>query len=451
MRKTKRVYANYAFFDRTGIQTFLEKQALKGWMLCRKKASVWHFRRMEQKKLHYSVTYFPNGSESDTEPSEELKELMDFCEHTGWKQAVNGGAMQIFYHDAENPTPIETDALVELNTIHKAVKKEYLLPRIIWLLVYFLTLTLPIARMIMLPLVTLAQYKWLVYAIYAVSGILLYGFEIVQYNVWHKKARMAAEMDGSFVETRSYPLISIGLWVMCVAFLTLYGFEMQGGRIIGILLISLIVPLGLSMISNSISDDSEEDETPAKQYTSLISLMGKILLLGSILACGIALLCVFPISLDESKAVDTYTYNDKEYMIYADEIPLTIEDLMETDYTSYSYEEMNNHGTFLLEYYQASQQPRQDDPEQPQLRYRIVTVKADFLYDYCKNNMLDYLGDGEWIDSEPWGAEQVYYAHKTDSVTPNRYLLCYPNRIVELRMDWIPTPEQMTIIADAFD
>lgn len=134
MRKTKRVYANYAFFDRTGIQTFLEKQAMKGWMLCGKKASVWHFRRMEQKKLHYSVTYFPNGSESDTEPSEELKELMDFCEHTGWKQAVNGGAMQIFYHDAENPTPIETDALVELNTIHKAVIKEYVRPRLLLLL-----------------------------------------------------------------------------------------------------------------------------------------------------------------------------------------------------------------------------------------------------------------------------------------------------------------------------
>ena len=69
---------------------------------------------------------------------------------------------------------------------------------------------------------------------------------------------------------------------------------------------------------------------------------------------------------------------------------------------------------------------------------------------FCKNDMLDNMGDGQWVDSAPWGAEQAYYVCRTDSATPIRYLLCYPNRIVELRMDWTPTPEQMAIIAAAF-
>ena len=86
----------------------------------------------------------------------------------------------------------------------------------------------------------------------------------------------------------------------------------------------------------------------------------------------------------------------------------------------------------------------------PRNSRKCATVKADFLYDFCKNDMLDNMGDGQWVDSAPWGAEQAYYACRTDSATPIRYLLWYPNRIVELRMDWTPTPEQMAIIAAAF-
>lgn len=451
MRKTKRVYANYAFFDRTGIQTFLEKQALNGWMLCRKKGSVWHFRRMEPQKLHYSVTYFPGGAETDAEPSEELRELLDFCEHTGWKQAVNGGAMQIFYHDAENPTPIETDALVELNTIHKAVKKEYLKPRLhtlFTILIYLLAHLLPILT---IPYENLARYDKILLPIVWLVGATWYGFEIGLYYVWRRKALKAAETDGSFVETHSRPFISGMLCVACYGMVILTVFSMMGRFAPFIIILIAITALAATWSNKSLSKEPKEDETPLRAILSLVATVLCIMVVPMAILAAVCGIVILQEEQKEARAVDTYEYQGDRYEIYADEIPLTIEDLMETDYTSYSYEEMNNHGTFLLEYYQARQQPRQDDPEQPQLRYRIVTVKADFLYDYCKNDMLDYLGDGEWIDSEPWGAEQVYYAHKTDSVTPNRYLLCYPNRLVEIRMDWIPTPEQMTIIAAALD
>lgn len=451
MRKTKRVYADYAFFDRTGIQTFLEKQALKGWMLCGKKGSVWHFRRMEPKKLHYSVTYFPNGSESDTEPSEELKELMDFCEHSGWKQAVNGGAMQIFYHDAENPTPIETDALVELQTIHKAVKKEYLKPRLHTLFLVLSYLAIHLLPLLTIPYENLARYDKILLPIVWVIGAIWYGFEIGLYFIWRRKALEAAETDGSFVETHSSPFVSNILSVACFGTLILAIIIMMGRLAPFTIIVVGIGTMGVFWARKLLYMEPKEDETPLKNSISLVlTILGVMVLPMALLAVGLGIV-LFQNEQNEARAVDTYEYQGDRYEIYADEIPLTIEDLMETDYTSYSYEEMDHDGTFLVEYYQARQQPRQDDPEQPQLRYRVVTVKADFLYDYCKNDMLDNLGDGEWIDSEPWGAEQVYYAHKTDSATPNRYLLCYPNHLVEIRLDWIPTPEQMKQIGSAFE
>ena len=217
----------------------------------------------------------------------------------------------------------------------------------------------------------------------------------------------------------------------------------------------IIIVLGVGIIGiiwarKSLSKKPKEDETPLKANLSMVATVLCIMVLPMALLAVMFGVMVFQKEQNAARAVDTYEYQGNRHEIYADEIPLTIEDLMDTDYTAYSYEEMDHDGTFLVEYYQARQQPRQDAPEQPEMRYRVVTVKADFLYDFCKNDMLDNMGDGQWVDSAPWGAEQAYYACRTDSATPIRYLLCYPNRIVELRMDWTPTPEQMAIIAAAF-
>ena len=214
--------------------------------------------------------------------------------------------------------------------------------------------------------------------------------------------------------------------------------------------LALVWILGIFWARKSLSKKPKEDETPLKATLSLVATVLCIMVLPMALLAVMFGVILFQKEQNAARAVDTYEYQGNRHEIYADEIPLTIEDLMDTDYTAYSYEEMDHAGTFLVEYYQARQQPRQDAPEQPEMRYRVVTVKADFLYDFCKNDMLDNMDDGQWVDSAPWGAEQAYYACRTDSATPIRYLLCYPNSIVELRMDWTPTPEQMAIIAAAF-
>ena len=53
MKNVKRIFPAFSFYDRTGIQEFLEKKAEEGWMLEKLGGFNWKFRRMEPKKLHF--------------------------------------------------------------------------------------------------------------------------------------------------------------------------------------------------------------------------------------------------------------------------------------------------------------------------------------------------------------------------------------------------------------
>ena len=126
MRGYKYMMAQFTFYDRTGIKRILEDQAQKGWLLDKITNYAWRFRRVEPQKVHYAVTYFPKASAYDPGPSEQQRELYDFCAHSGWVLAGTTAQMQVFYNMAENPVPIETDPWMELENIHRSAKKNYL-------------------------------------------------------------------------------------------------------------------------------------------------------------------------------------------------------------------------------------------------------------------------------------------------------------------------------------
>ena len=123
MKDTKRRLMTFTFYDRTGIEKDLEKQAAKGWLLEKCAATGWIYRRIEPAKIHFAVVYFPAISMFDPEPSEKQKRFQDFCEHTGWELIASNIQMQIFCNRRENPIPIETEPVIEVENIHKSVKK----------------------------------------------------------------------------------------------------------------------------------------------------------------------------------------------------------------------------------------------------------------------------------------------------------------------------------------
>lgn len=53
----------------------------------------------------------------------------------------------------------------------------------------------------------------------------------------------------------------------------------------------------------------------------------------------------------------------------------------------------------------------------------------------------------EEIDPTPWGAEEAYQLHWSDSIL-DTYLVCWETRILEIKFYWQPTGEQIQIAAE---
>lgn len=126
MKNTKRRFEMFSFFDVERIEKHLEKMAEKGWLINKIDNFGWVYKKIEPQKLKFNVCYYPNASEFDPEPSDKQKDFYEFCEYTGWKIACQSAQMQIFYNENLQAIPIETDAQIAVETIHKAAKKNFL-------------------------------------------------------------------------------------------------------------------------------------------------------------------------------------------------------------------------------------------------------------------------------------------------------------------------------------
>jgi hypothetical protein len=144
----------------------------------------------------------------------------------------------------------------------------------------------------------------------------------------------------------------------------------------------------------------------------------------------------------------SYEYNNHTFYAYQDTLPFTVADLTHTDYTEYS-RRCNTKKSFLLSYLEASERPRYDALSEPELNYRILQIKAPFLYEYCLETLLadfahnygtPYPEIPDWeqalsIPFAPWGANKAYRLSLGDE-PQNRFLLCYDDAIVEIDFDW---------------
>lgn len=125
MRDTKRRMEFFSFYDHTGISAHLERMAERGWLLEKIGTLTWHYRRIEPKKLAFSVCYFAKASMYDPRPSAEQNMFYDLCAHTGWTLAAASAQMQVFYNERENPVPIDTDPALEVDSFSSESSVKY--------------------------------------------------------------------------------------------------------------------------------------------------------------------------------------------------------------------------------------------------------------------------------------------------------------------------------------
>ena len=123
MKDRKRQLENLAFYDKAAIEDRAACMAEKGWLVEQPGPYFWKYRRIEPKRLAVNVVYFPKASEFDPSPTEGQIQLEELCKRDGWILAARWGQMQIFYNEQKDPVPIETDPVIQVETVRAAMKK----------------------------------------------------------------------------------------------------------------------------------------------------------------------------------------------------------------------------------------------------------------------------------------------------------------------------------------
>ena len=456
MKQTKRRFLTFTFYDRTGIEEYLERQAAQGWMLEKTGSFGWMFRRIQPAKLHFAVTYFPAASAFDPAPSEKQLRFQEFCLHTGWELIASNAQLQIFCNRAENPIPIETDPVIELENIHGSVKKSFLPTYFLNLLLGLMQIGLFFGRLENDPIGELSSTSSLLMLTLFALLLITTATELILYYRWRSRAKKAAE-DGNFLETRSTvkpQLAGLGLMVLALgAMLASY----QDSQLVLFVFLILAGILGITAAVLGLSKLMKKRGISAPGNAAVTVVLTTLL---TLLLCGglvFGVLSQMPFS-GGTGDYEVYDADGWPCRIYHDPIPLTIQDLMDTDYPHYSCQEIRSSNSILLSRYEARQEPMMDALTEPELSYRIVTVKVPALYGWCEEVMLlDFshnygfpASDPDWeehrpIDPAPWGAERGWQL-VLGGEAQERYLLCYPDRIVELDLSWTPTPEQMAAV-----
>ena len=278
------------------------------------------------------------------------------------------------------------------------------------------------------------------------------------------KGKKAAER-GEFIETPSHlfrQMVLLGVvltgfayWLITIVFLSNSLMRTAG-------LVMLLYMTALIVLVNGIKGLLKRKKAPRSVNRTVTLLLCFVLPFAMMGLTTFGILRASQNGFFERNA-DTYEYNGVTFTVHMDELPLTVEDLLDISYDGY-IKERRSEESLLLGQFVMRQHPRFDAvnyTEMPDLEYTITEIKLPFLYEFCKNSLLnerkdektvegqvDFYDHYEPIDPTPWEAKEAYQLYWSYGDFIDRYLLCYEKRIVDIIFFWEPTSEQMAIVAD---
>lgn len=458
MKNTKFRLEPFSFYNHTEIVSHLEKMAAKGWMIQKITAFGWEYQRIEPKQIHFAVSYYPKASEFDPEPSESQKTFHDFCAHTGWKLACTSAQLQIFYNEQENPTPIETEPILELESIDKSVMKSFFPVHCLFLVIAAIQGGLSLLALTGNPIAFLSNPAQLFTALCWALLALVCIVEMICYIRWYHRAKEAAE-QGEFLKTPStskfqkiviFVVIVGGLYWMLTS--VIHGDNLRRWLVLLMCLYMLVLIAAVNGMKaflkrRKVSRNMNRVITILTSFVLAFALMG-LIFWGT--ANGI-------FSNQPAQAGAINKQGNTDWVLQQGKLPLSISDLQEVNDDLYSTDCYGDK-SFLLGRFVMRQMPNLDAEnftELPNLEYTIVEVKVPALYNTCKKRLMHEVEAGSSGLSFPrtskdisaWGANEVYGLENPESSRfTHTYLLCYDHTLVEIKLNWEPTPKQMQMV-----
>ncbi len=445
--KDKKFVANfYQANDAAAMERRLEKLAARGWLLEKATNWGWHLRRGEPKAVKYAVTYFPAASVFDGSVTAGQETYADYCQAAGWEFVSAYGPIQYFRSTRPDPVPIETDEGEKLRTIHRTMLKTLVFSHGLLLVVWLVNLATRISNFSLTPLSTLASNRDLLFLALLVSFVIYLSAMLVDYFIWYARSRRAVERGGACLQPHTRLRFWAGVILMALAVLSLLttvseisspGSAMIWAYAFGGMVLYIALCQGTLALLK-------------RRNLSRGQVRGLFAVIIAVLAIAYTAV-IFPIAnrlydsglMEEREPTQVYTDSrGREWNIYRDDLPLTLEDLgytvTERDHCSY---ERKENRSLLADHTVYSQQAVSRVNNLPDLSYQVAVIRWDWLRELALDRLLGGYRRYEQADDPRWGASEVY--QRLYSSGAGSYLLLYGDRIVIFDADWPLTDSQI--------
>ncbi|MBR5251424.1 MAG: DUF2812 domain-containing protein [Oscillospiraceae bacterium] len=193
----------------------LEQQAAEGWMLCDCTETYLEYRSCTPQKVHFAVTFYPDYDFLDTEAPEKLKNLWDFCQLNGWEHITDNATMQVFCNKNENPVPLHTDAVVQMENFHammkaadlKQWKQETILNGVVVVFVAVLFAFVRQDGVDLREFVLRISPVMVLVLVHDIWKSVSNGAQWLRYASWHKTAKLLAHSENIFMPPKENKLL----------------------------------------------------------------------------------------------------------------------------------------------------------------------------------------------------------------------------------------------------
>ena len=459
MKHTKQELMRYSFYDFTGLASHLESMAAKGWLAEKIGVLGIRYRRIQPQTLRFSVTYFPDASEFDAAPTGGQEVFRDYCAQAGWEFAFQWAQMQVFYTSRPDAVPIETDPSIQVETLHRSMRRNFLPGTILMLILSLFQLGMLFWRINTDPVDLLSNSSYLLSFSCWLLVLLANTWSLGHYALWHRRAVQEAQM-GRMYAIRTSPVANSFLLFAALLFLVAAFLFSSSRREIGYLGVAIVTVVLTCCLTQGVKafclhrNASRRVTRTATMATAFLSSFGLLMAVGFLFITN-------RWGVDDATAVETYSWHNITWEVYADPIPLRMEDLTgaaiygSDTYSTGSWEQ----SSFLVSWRRYSQDLRHDYPEDlPEINYTIVDVKVPLFYSTCKTYMLEqyvrreanlppeYQERFKALDTLPQGTTAAYRCYMGEEPL-NQYLLCWDSRLIELWFDEPLTPAQLDTAA----
>ncbi|MHC1685508.1 MAG: DUF2812 domain-containing protein [Clostridiaceae bacterium] len=207
-KDTKRVLFKFSPYECTAVEEYLEEMAQEGWLLEAITMNVLKFKRIEPKKIKYSVDILHKVSTFDHRETDLKLEYREYCEAAGWKYLCEGnnGKIQVFYtEDTNNAVPIHTDQEEKFKSVIKGSVYD-IFPQLMLILLMFFNIYMQLFKGNVEY--TLATNMGIFSAVILLFAIVVNAIGITNFFIWVIRAKFVLKQN-KFMPYNSYKQLKI--------------------------------------------------------------------------------------------------------------------------------------------------------------------------------------------------------------------------------------------------